>query len=38
VRGDANTLRRALSLDGRLVPTPDPSPQPAEGLRFRYQP
>lgn len=40
VRGDANTLRRALSLDGRLVPTAtsDGSSQPAEGLRFRYQP
>ncbi|HEY6643462.1 DUF2066 domain-containing protein [Povalibacter sp.] len=40
VRGDATTLRRALALDGRLVPTAtsDALPQSAEGLRFRYQP
>ncbi|WP_324314321.1 DUF2066 domain-containing protein [Povalibacter sp.] len=40
VRGDAATLRRALALDGRLVPATalDTQPQSAEGLRFRYQP
>ncbi len=40
VRGDADTLRRALALDGRLVPVmmPDVPSQSPEGLRFRYQP
>ncbi len=40
VRGDAQALRRALALDGRLVPvtTPDVQPQSAAGLQFRYRP
>ena len=42
VRGDAETLRRALALDGKLVPSSQSSTadtaQPAERLRFRYQP
>lgn len=39
VRGDSNTLRRALALDGRLVPTDAADPaQPTDALRFRYQP
>jgi len=40
VRGDADTLRRALALGGKLVPaaSPDAQTQSVEGLRFRYQP
>jgi hypothetical protein len=39
VRGDAATLRRAIALDNRLVPT-DSSSEPAlnDRLAFRYQP
>jgi hypothetical protein len=39
VRGDAATLRRAIALDNRLVPT-DSSGQPVleDRLAFRYQP
>lgn len=39
VRGDAATLRRAIALDSRLVPT-DSSSEPAlvDRLAFRYQP
>jgi uncharacterized protein len=41
VRGDANTLRRAVTLDKRLVPqvvnSPDAVVRPAS-LQFRYQP
>jgi len=39
VRGDADTLRRALALDGKLLPQEQTdSVQPADRLRFRYQP
>lgn len=39
VRGDANTLTRALALDGKFVPvSPSDATQPAGELRFRYQP
>lgn len=40
VRGDAAMLRRALALDGKLIPvTPaDGSASPADRLQFRYQP
>jgi uncharacterized protein len=39
VRGDVNTLTRALALDGKLVPTgSSDATQQSGGLRFRYQP
>lgn len=40
VRGDAATLRRALALDGKLVPLAQPADDPAAvgRLQFRYQP
>ena len=39
VRGDAGTLRRALALDGRLVPVQAADGAPAsDRLQFRYQP
>jgi uncharacterized protein len=41
VRGDAETLRRAIALDSRLVPTTSGvsgAPEAGERLAFRYQP
>ncbi|MFL6618836.1 MAG: DUF2066 domain-containing protein [Povalibacter sp.] len=39
VRGDVNTLKRALALDGKLVPAAaTDGMQPADRLQFRYQP
>lgn len=40
VRGDVATLRRALALDGRLVPLTQPADDPAAAgrLQLRYQP
>lgn len=40
VRGDAATLRRALALDGKLVPLAQSADDPAAAgrLQFRYQP
>jgi len=40
VRGDAAMLRRALALDGKLVPIApaDSASPPADRLQFRYQP
>jgi uncharacterized protein len=38
VRGDAATLRRAIALDHRLVPTDAPEGATGDRLAFRYQP
>jgi uncharacterized protein len=38
VRGDAATLRRAIALDHRLVPTDAADGAAADRLAFRYQP
>jgi uncharacterized protein len=38
VRGDAATLRRAIALDHRLVPTDTADGAAADRLAFRYQP
>ena len=38
VRGDAGTLRRAIALDHRLVPTDAADGAAADRLAFRYQP
>ena len=38
VRGDAATLRRAIALDRRLVPTDTADGAAADRLAFRYQP
>ncbi len=38
VRGDANTLKRALALDGRLVPATTASAESTDRLQLRYQP
>jgi hypothetical protein len=38
VRGDAATLRRAIALDHRLVPTDTADGTAADRLAFRYQP
>ncbi|MBB6091420.1 hypothetical protein HNQ60_000266 [Povalibacter uvarum] len=39
IRGDATTLRRALALDGKLVPlAPADAAAPVDRLQFQYQP